>query len=102
MSKLMSNMSNMPMSNALGVGNQNYDPFNRNPGSGSITSIGLGYVDNYINEDNWCSEYWITKRNWLDAKRLCTAYNANLLNVENVEKHSFILKQLTSQNQREN
>ncbi|XP_037885201.1 contactin [Glossina fuscipes] len=101
-------------SNVLGGGNQNYDPFNRNPGSGSITSIGLGYVDNYINEDNFCPEYWITfrqtcyrfvrspKRNWLDAKKICTAYNANLLNVENVEKHSFILKQLILQNQRQN
>uniref|UniRef100_A0A1A9W5Q7 Contactin n=1 Tax=Glossina brevipalpis TaxID=37001 RepID=A0A1A9W5Q7_9MUSC len=101
-------------SNVLGSGNQNYSPFNTNVGSGGITSIGLGYVDNYINEDNFCPEYWITfrqtcyrfvrspKRNWLDAKKICTAYNANLLNVDNVEKHSFILKQLILQNQRQN
>ncbi|XP_054726388.1 contactin [Anastrepha obliqua] len=87
----------------------NYDPFNR-----GTSSIGFEYGDNYSDEQNFCPEYWIPfrqtcyrfirspKRNWLEAKKICKAYNAELLNVDSIEKHSFILKQLIIQNQRQN
>lgn len=106
-------------SNALGSGNtggiygtggsgiSNYDPFNR-----GSTSTGFDYIDNEV--QNYCPEHWISfrqtcyrfirspKRNWLEAKKICKAYNAELLNVDSIEKHSFILKQLIIQNQRQN
>ncbi|XP_017081684.1 contactin [Drosophila eugracilis] len=98
-----------PGNNLGGVGPQ-YDPFNRN----SIGSVGVSYRDEYSNEDNFCPEHWVSfrqtcyrfirspKRNWAEAKKICKAYNADLINVENVEKHSFILKNLILQNQRQN
>lgn len=115
--------SNRPM---LGVGGGNivgpgsigntgpqYDPFNRNSVT-SPTNSGLGYRDMFTDEDNFCPEHWISfrqtcyrfirspKRNWAEAKKICKAYTADLLNVDNVEKHAFILKQLIIQNQRQN
>lgn len=88
-----------------------YDPFNRN----SITSnSGVGYRDMFTDEDNFCPEHWVSyrqscyrfirspKRNWAEAKKICKAYTADLINVDNRDKHMFILKQLILQNQRQN
>lgn len=88
-----------------------YDPFNRN----SITSnSGVGYRDMFTDEDNFCPEHWVSyrqtcyrfirspKRNWAEAKKICKAYTADLINVDNRDKHMFILKQLIMQNQRQN
>ncbi|EDW95649.1 contactin [Drosophila yakuba] len=98
-----------PGNNLGGLGPQ-YDPFNRN----SIGSAGVSYRDAFTDEDNFCPEHWVSfrqtcyrfirspKRNWAEAKKICKAYNADLINVDNVEKHSFILKNLILQNQRQN
>jgi len=98
-----------PGNNLGGLGPQ-YDPFNRN----SIGSAGVSYRDAYTDEDNFCPEHWVSfrqtcyrfirspKRNWAEAKKICKAHNADLINVDNVEKHSFILKNLILQNQRQN
>lgn len=68
--------------------------------------------DIYSDEDNFCPEHWISfrqncyrfvrspKRNWINAKKICSAYQGNLVNVDHIEKHSFILKQLIMRNQR--
>ncbi|XP_005186281.1 contactin [Musca domestica] len=109
-----SNLNRQLNSNNLG-GTTNYDPFSRNSGSsGGYTSTGIGFVDSYNDEDNFCPEHWISyrqtcyrfirspKRNWMEAKKICKAYNAELINVDNVDKHAFVLKQLILQNQRQN
>lgn len=116
--------SNRPMLGVGGGGNivgpggisntgPQYDPFNRNSVTNTINS-GLGYRDMFTDEDNFCPEHWISfrqtcyrfirspKRNWAEAKKICKAYTADLVNVDNVEKHAFILKQLIIQNQRQN
>ncbi|XP_034660688.1 contactin [Drosophila subobscura] len=92
-----------------GLGPQ-YDPFNRN----SVGAGGVSYRDMYSDEDNFCPEHWVSfrqtcyrfirspKRNWAEAKKICKAYNADLLNVDNLEKHAFILKNLILQNHRQN
>lgn len=99
----------------LGSQNTNYDPFNRNTqNANNFASNGFGYVDSYSDELNYCPEHWISyrqtcyrfirspKRNWLEAKKICKAYQAELLNVDNIEKHGFILKNLILQNQNQN
>lgn len=93
-----------------GIGGQ-YDPFNRGTGT---SSSGIGYLDTYSDEQNFCPEHWVAfrqtcyrfikspKRNWLEAKKICKAYSAELVNIDNIDKHSFILKELIIQNQRQN
>ena len=105
---------NIGVGNKLGIQTPAYDAFNRNLNKNTFTSTGPNYLDVYTDELNYCPEHWISfrqtcyrfirspKRNWNDAKKICKAYNAELLNVDNVEKHSFILKQLILQNQRQN
>lgn len=91
---------------------------NYNQGLGGTFGVG-GYsglnagVDG-IDENSFCPEFWIAfrqtcyrfikspKRNWYDAKKICQAYKGDLINVENVEKHSFILKHLIVQDQKQN
>lgn len=67
-----------------------------------------------IDENSFCPEFWIAyrntcfrfikspKRNWYDAKKICQAYKGDLVNVDNVDKHSFILKHLIVQDQKQN
>ncbi|XP_063704991.1 contactin-like [Culicoides brevitarsis] len=67
-----------------------------------------------VDESFFCPEHWITyrqscyrfikspKRSWWEAKRICEAYQAKVVDVDNVEKHSFILKHLILQDQRQN
>lgn len=105
---------NIGSGNRLGNQAPIYDAFNRNSNKNTFTSTGLNYLDDYADELNYCPEHWVSfrqtcyrfirspKRNWNEAKKICKAYNAELLNVDNVEKHSFILKQLILQNQRQN
>lgn len=98
---------------------------NRNPNDLSSTSFydsnryGYNYnpFSNFIDgvdEAYFCPEHWITyrqscyrfikspKRSWYEAKRICEAYQAKVVDVDNVEKHSFILKHLILQDQRQN
>ncbi|XP_037953101.1 contactin-like [Teleopsis dalmanni] len=96
--------------NTLG-GTNAYDPFNRANTQGNPN---YGYIDEFTNEQNFCPEHWISfrqacyrfirspKRNWLDAKKICKAYNSELINIDNVDEHSFILKELIVQNQPQN
>lgn len=109
-----SNLNRQINSNSLGGTSSNYDPFSRNSGSNGFTSSGIGIVDTYSDEQNFCPEHWISfhqtcyrfirspKRNWMEAKKICKAYNSELINVDNIEKHAFVLKQLILQNQRQN
>lgn len=99
--------------NTLGGQSPAYDPFNRNTNTNTYSSVGTNYLDTYSDELNYCPEHWISfrqtcyrfirspKRNWIEAKKICKAYNAELLNVDNMEKHAFILKELILQNQRQ-
>lgn len=85
---------------------RNYNAFN-NPLYGGNSIEG-------VDENSYCPEFWIAfrkvcyrfikspKRNWYDAKKICKAYNAELLNVDSLEKHAFIMKQLIVQNHRQN
>lgn len=88
-----------------------YDPFNRNS---VIGNSGIGYRDMFTDEDNFCPEHWVSyrqtcyrfirspKRIWVEAKKICKAYTADIINVDNRDKHMFILKQLIMQNQKQN
>lgn len=81
-------------------------------GVGGFSGINAG-IDG-IDENSFCPEFWIAyrstclrfikspKRNWYDAKKICQAYKGDLVNVDNVEKHSFILKHLIVQDQKQN
>lgn len=108
---LLGTGSNIGGPGSIGNAGPQYDPFNRNAVTGNSA---IGYRDMFTDEDNFCPEHWVSfrqtcyrfirspKRNWAEAKKICKAYTADLLNVDNVEKHSFILKQLILQNQRQN
>lgn len=69
---------------------------------------------NLLDENKFCPEFWIAhrqtcyrfikspKRSYYDAKKICQAYKADLINVDNVDKHSFVLKELIVQDQKQN
>lgn len=71
-------------------------------------------LDGIIDPNSFCPEFWIAhktvcyrfikspKRNWYDAKKICQAYKAELISVDNLEKHSFVLKELIVQDQKQN
>lgn len=79
-----------------------------------------GFYNSYSNqvdgieESLFCPEHWTVykqtcyrfikspRRTWLEGQRICEAYNSKLVYVDNVEKHSFILKHLILQDQRQN
>ncbi|XP_055857806.1 contactin [Episyrphus balteatus] len=98
--------------------NQNLNDVSSNFDSSSPYSSRPNYASNSIDpsmdESSFCPEHWIShrqtcyrfikspKRNWNDAKKICKAYNAYLVNIESTEKHAFILKQLILQNQKQN
>lgn len=42
------------------------------------------------------------KRSWHDVKKICKAYNADLANIDNVDEHAFILKELIVSNNKYN
>lgn len=92
--------------------NTNYNTLGGTYGVSGYSGINAG-IDG-IDENSFCPEFWIAyrsvcyrfikspKRNWYDAKKICQAYKGDLINVENVEKHSFILKHLIVQDQKQN
>lgn len=93
-------------------GSNNFNGLGGTYGVGGYGGLNAG-VDG-IDENSFCPEFWIAyrstcyrfikspKRNWYDAKKICQAYKGDLINVENVEKHSFILKHLIVQDQKQN
>lgn len=92
--------------------NNNYNSLGGTYGVGGFAGVSPG-VDG-IDENSFCPEFWIAyrsscyrfikspKRNWYDAKKICQAYKGELINVDNVEKHSFILKHLIVSDQKQN
>lgn len=81
-------------------------------GVGGFSGLNVG-IDG-IDENSFCPEFWIAyrntcyrfikspKRNWYEAKNICRAYKAEVINVDNIDKHSFILKHLIVQDQKQN
>lgn len=88
--------------NYAGGGQQN---FNYNTYGNSIEGIDINH---------YCPEHWLAyrntcfrfirspKRNWFHGKKICQAYSADLANIDTLEKHSFIMKELIVQNQKQN
>lgn len=93
-----------------------------NPGRNTLENTvdynaGFGFGLNGLeglNKNSFCPEFWIAnrqtcyrfikspKRNWYEAKKICQAYKAELVNVDNIEKHSFLLKELIMADQKAN
>ncbi|XP_058468109.1 contactin [Malaya genurostris] len=67
-----------------------------------------------IQEGTYCPEYWVAyktscirihkspRKAYINAQKICQAYQGDLLNVDNIEKHSFILKLLDNENNKYN
>lgn len=93
-----------------GFGQPNYNTF----GSSYGTQIYGNDLDGIVDPNSFCPEFWIAhknvcyrfikspKRNWYDAKKICQAYKAELINVDQLDKHSFVLKELIVQDQKQN
>lgn len=66
----------------------------------------------YFPDDHYCPEHWLTYRNtcirvhksprkdYLSARKICRAYQGDLLSVDNIDKHAFILKILDNESNR--
>lgn len=119
---------NNPYSDPLNTNNLdpnsglNYSPYDPQRSSSSSSSFnsyssfgGLsGNIDGLINENDFCPEFWMAhhkscfrfqkspKRNWHEARRLCRAMGGDLLHVDSIDKHSFVLRELIVQDQRQN
>lgn len=91
-----------PSANSFSDRNTNYNAFGSN-----------GLLDG-IDESQFCPEFWVVhnkvcyrfqkspKRNWHEARKLCKAMKAELVNVNTIEKHSFLMKKLILDDQRQN
>lgn len=98
--------------NAANPGRNTLDT-NENFGSSLGFGLGLSGLEG-LTENSFCPEFWIAhrqrcyrfikspKRNWYDAKKICMAYKAELVNIDNVDKHSFLLKELIIADQKNN
>ncbi|XP_055604304.1 contactin isoform X2 [Uranotaenia lowii] len=90
-----------------------YQPFNNLGGVNDDSFYGsvnrYKQPDNYgfgQSEENLCPEHWTPyrstcirihkspKKDYLSAQKICRAYPGNLISIDNIEKHSFILKLL--------
>lgn len=95
-----------------------YDNTNRysyrgSPSTYNTYNVQYGNLDD-IDPNHMCPEHWIAyrqscirivkspRRIWHEAKKICQAMKSELVNVDNVEKHNFITRELYLQNQREN
>ncbi|CRK87512.1 CLUMA_CG001313, isoform A [Clunio marinus] len=84
--------------------NRNYNNYNYG---------GLFQFDDF-DPNHMCPEHWIAyrqsclrfikspKRSWYEAKKICIAVKADLVNVDTVDKHDFITRELYLQNQVQN
>lgn len=86
---------------------------NRNP---AYSNFGLGGFNNFddIDPNHMCPEHWIAyrqsclrfikspRRSWYESKKICQAAKADLVNVDTVEKHNFLTRELYLQNQVQN
>lgn len=96
-----------------GFGQTNLNNFNTF-GSSYGTQIYANELDGIIDPNSFCPEFWIAhknvcyrfikspKRNWYDAKKICQAYKAELISVDQLDKHMFVLKELITQDQKSN
>lgn len=67
-----------------------------------------------IPEDSYCPEHWSVyrssclriynspRKDYLSAQKICQAYQGDLISVDNIEKHSFVLKLLDVDSNRNN
>lgn len=102
---------------------QTNNPFNTGFGqTSSYNTFGSSYgsqiygneLDGIVDPNSFCPEFWVAhkntcyrfikspKRNWYDAKKICQAYKAELISVDQLDKHSFVLKELIMQDQKQN
>ena len=93
--------------------NTNRYSYNRNP---AYSNFNFGGINNWdeIDPNHMCPEHWVAyrqsclrfikspKRTWYEAKKICQAAKADLVNVDSVEKHNFITRELYLQNQVQN
>lgn len=93
--------------------NSNRYSYNRNPSYSNFNYGGLNNMDD-IDPNHMCPEHWIAyrqsclrfikspRRTWYEAKKICQAAKADLVNVDSVDKHNFITRELYLQNQVQN
>lgn len=91
--------------------NSNRYSYNRNPAYSSYGGI-YGFED--IDPNHMCPEHWIAyrdsclrfikspRRAWHEARKICIAAKADLVNVDSVDKHNFLTRELYLQNQVQN
>lgn len=93
-------------------------------GGGSSDDSFYGSVSRYkqiekfgsiqIPEDSYCPEHWSVyrssciriykspRKDYLNAQKICQAYQGDLISIDNIEKHSFVLKLLDVDSNRNN
>lgn len=94
--------------------NSNRYSYNRNPAYSNTNFGTFGTLDD-IDPNHLCPEHWIAyrqqtcfrfiqspKRSWYEAKKICQAAKGDLVNVDTVDKHNFITRELYLQNHKEN
>lgn len=101
--------------NAAGVGtpNRNYQ-YSYTSYGGTNNNLNFNTIDN-IDPNSYCPQNWLAfrgntcirfvkspKRSWNEAQKICKAYNGNLMNIDSMEKHAFVMKQLILKNERQN
>lgn len=94
--------------------NSNRYSQNRNPGGYSNFNYGGLHQLDDIDPNHLCPEHWVAyrqsclrfikspRRTWYEAKKICQAAKADLVNVDGVDKHNFITRELYLQNQVQN
>lgn len=90
--------------------NSNFYQYRYTPFGSAVNGLNLDGVD----ENNFCPEYWMSyrsscyrfikspKRSWDEARKICVAYQADLIHIDTPEKHNFIMQQLILQNHQQN
>lgn len=100
----------------LGAGINTYDPSGNtfSDRNNNYNAFGTNGLMDGIDESQFCPEFWTVhnkvcyrfqkspKRNWHEARKLCKAMKAELVNVNTIEKHSFLMKKLILDDQRQN
>lgn len=93
--------------------NSNRYSNNRNPAYSNFAFGGIGVFDD-IDPNFMCPEHWVAyrtsclrfikspRRTYFEAKKICQAAKADLANVDSVDKHNFITRELYLQNQVQN
>uniref|UniRef100_W4VRM9 Putative contactin 3 plasmacytoma associated n=1 Tax=Corethrella appendiculata TaxID=1370023 RepID=W4VRM9_9DIPT len=110
-----------PINNDLGGGGSFYDNQNRyssSPIGGYNSPGGIGGFNQYgidgFDPNAYCPENWLAyrstcirihkspRKNWLNAKKICQANQGDLINIDTIEKHTFIFKHLIQDNNQNN